>query len=145
MGGERGIERDGALLGQCCSGSIMDGGWSHQADAAVAVFMVVPVEEPLAVSAGVFDRAEAIGEVGPVFQSFELRLGVRIVVRDVRAAVGLGDIEVDPVSQQQQQILPAIDLNLSPKWEVNFGLGVGVTRSTDHLLAKLILGYRFNF
>ncbi len=51
----------------------------------------------------------------------------------------------DPVSQQQQQILPAIDLNLSPKWEVNFGLGVGVTRRTDHLLAKLILGYRFDF
>src|SRR6266581_3594317 len=51
----------------------------------------------------------------------------------------------DPVSQQQQQILPAIDLNLSPKWEVNFGLGVGVTRATDHLLAKMILGYRFDF
>jgi len=51
----------------------------------------------------------------------------------------------DPVSQQQQQILPAIDLNLSPKWEVNFGLGVGVTRATDHLIAKMILGYRFDF
>jgi len=51
----------------------------------------------------------------------------------------------DAISQQQQQILPAIDLNLSPKWEVNFGLGVGVTRSTDHLIAKMILGYRFDF
>jgi hypothetical protein len=51
----------------------------------------------------------------------------------------------DPISQQQQQILPAIDLNLSPKWEFNFGVGVGVTRSTDHLLAKMILGYRFDF
>ncbi len=51
----------------------------------------------------------------------------------------------DPINQQQQQILPAIDLNLSPKWEVNFGVGVGVTRATDHLLAKMILGYRFNF
>jgi hypothetical protein len=51
----------------------------------------------------------------------------------------------DAVSQQQQQILPAIDLNLSPKWEVNFGLGVGITRATDHLIAKMILGYRFNF
>jgi hypothetical protein len=28
---------------------------------------------------------------------------------------------------------------------VNFGLGVGVTRSTDHLIAKMILGYRFDF
>jgi hypothetical protein len=51
----------------------------------------------------------------------------------------------DPISQQQHQIFPTIDLNLSPKWEVNFGLGVGLTGSTDHLIAKMILGYRFNF
>lgn len=50
-----------------------------------------------------------------------------------------------PLREQQHQIFPAIDLNLSPKWEVNFGLGVGVTRSTDHLIAKMILGYRFDF
>ncbi len=50
-----------------------------------------------------------------------------------------------PPSQQQQQFFPAIDLNVSPKWEINFGLGVGVTRSTDHLIAKMILGYRFDF
>ena len=51
----------------------------------------------------------------------------------------------DPVRNQQQQIVPAIDLNLSPQWEFNFGVGVGVTRSTDHLLVKLIVGRRFNF
>jgi hypothetical protein len=50
-----------------------------------------------------------------------------------------------PISQQQHQLFPVVDLNLSPKWEVNFGLGVGVTRSTDHLIAKMILGYRFDF
>jgi hypothetical protein len=50
-----------------------------------------------------------------------------------------------PTFQQQHQIFPAVDLNLSPKWEVNFGLGVGLTRSTDHLIAKMILGYRFDF
>lgn len=50
-----------------------------------------------------------------------------------------------PLNQQQHQIFPAVDLNLSPKWEVNFGLGVGVTRATDHLIAKMILGYRFDF
>lgn len=53
--------------------------------------------------------------------------------------------EFSPISQQQHQIFPAIDLNLSPNWEVNFGLGVGLTGSTDHLIAKMILGYRFNF
>jgi hypothetical protein len=51
----------------------------------------------------------------------------------------------DPVAQQQHQIFPAMDLNIAPQWEINFGLGVGVTRSTDHLIAKMILGYRFNF
>ncbi len=49
----------------------------------------------------------------------------------------------DPLRDQEQQIFPAIDLNLSPKWEFNFGVGVGMTRSTDHLLVKMILGYRF--
>jgi len=50
-----------------------------------------------------------------------------------------------PTHLQQHQLFPAIDLNLSPKWEVNFGLGVGITGSTDHLIAKMILGYRFDF
>jgi len=51
----------------------------------------------------------------------------------------------DPLSQQQQQIIPCIDLNLDPKWEFNAGIGVGVTRSTDHLVFKVILGRRFDF
>jgi hypothetical protein len=49
----------------------------------------------------------------------------------------------DPLGEQQQQIVPAIDLNLSPNWEFNLGVGVGVTHGTDHLLVKMILGYRF--
>jgi hypothetical protein len=51
----------------------------------------------------------------------------------------------DALSDQQQQFFPTIDLNLAPQWEVNFGLGVGMTHSTDHIIAKMILGYRFNF
>jgi hypothetical protein len=49
----------------------------------------------------------------------------------------------DPVAEQQQQIFPTMDLNLSPQWEFNFGVGVGMTRSTDHLIIKMILGRRF--
>jgi Putative MetA-pathway of phenol degradation len=49
----------------------------------------------------------------------------------------------DPIREQQQQIIPAIDLDVSPRWEVNFGLGVGITGATDHLLFKTIVGYRF--
>ncbi len=49
----------------------------------------------------------------------------------------------DPQSSQQHQIFPVIDLNLSPKWEFNFGVGFGLTHSTDHLLLKMIVGRRF--
>ena len=37
------------------------------------------------------------------------------------------------------------DLNLSPKWEVNFGVGIcGMTQATiDHLIVKMILGPAF--
>jgi len=48
-----------------------------------------------------------------------------------------------PVGQQEHQFVPCVDLNLSPDWEFNFGVGVGATHSTDHLLIKMIVGYRF--
>jgi hypothetical protein len=58
----------------------------------------------------------------------------------------VGDLAgFDPFRDQQQQILPAIDLNLGADWEFNFGVGVGVTHSTDHLIVKMILGRRFGF
>ncbi len=48
-----------------------------------------------------------------------------------------------PVFEQQHQFFPTIDLNFGPAWEFNFGVGVGVTQSTDHLIVKMILGRRF--
>jgi hypothetical protein len=51
----------------------------------------------------------------------------------------------DPISQQSQQIFPTIDLNLSPVWELNFGVGVDVTNSSDHLIVKCIVGRRFSW
>jgi Putative MetA-pathway of phenol degradation len=51
----------------------------------------------------------------------------------------------DPIHDQVQAIMPAIDLNLGPNWEFNFATGIGLTGSTDHWLVKLILGRRFNF
>jgi hypothetical protein len=49
----------------------------------------------------------------------------------------------DPLRDQQQQIIPVVDLDLGKQWEFNFGVGVGMTQATDHLLVKLILGRRF--
>lgn len=49
----------------------------------------------------------------------------------------------DPFREQEHQVFPVIDLNLSPKWELNFGVGFGLTHASDHLLVKLILGRQF--
>jgi hypothetical protein len=49
------------------------------------------------------------------------------------------------VHNQQQQFFPAIDLNLSPDWEFNFGVGIGPTAATDHWIVKCIVGRRFNW
>lgn len=45
---------------------------------------------------------------------------------------------------QEHDFFPDFDLNLSPKWEFNFGVGIGATAGTDHLIIKMILGYRFD-
>jgi hypothetical protein len=46
-------------------------------------------------------------------------------------------------NEQQHQIFPVVDLNFSPKWEFNAGIGFGLTKSTDNLILKLILGRKF--
>ena len=52
---------------------------------------------------------------------------------------------IDALRDQQQQIFAVTDLNVSPKWEINFGVGVGSTAATDHLLVKAIIGRRFSW
>jgi hypothetical protein len=51
----------------------------------------------------------------------------------------------DSLHNQQQQFFPAVDLNVSPNWEINFGVGVGPTASTDHWIVKAIVGRRFDW
>jgi hypothetical protein len=52
----------------------------------------------------------------------------------------VGDFE--PLKQQEHMFFAAVDLDVAPEWEINFGMGVGATTPTDHLLFKLILGRR---
>jgi hypothetical protein len=47
--------------------------------------------------------------------------------------------------EQSQQFIPVVDLSISPLWEINFGVGIGATAGTDHLLVKAIIGRRFNW
>ena len=49
------------------------------------------------------------------------------------------------VHDQQQQVFAVVDLNVSPVWEFNFGVGIGATGSTDHLILKAIVGRRIDW
>ncbi len=51
----------------------------------------------------------------------------------------------DPLSEQHHIIFPTIDLNFAPNWEFNFGVGRGLTGSSEHWIVKCIIGHRFNF
>lgn len=46
---------------------------------------------------------------------------------------------------QQQQFFPVVNLFVSPKWEINVGVGWGATAGTDHLIAKFIIGHYFDW
>ena len=50
---------------------------------------------------------------------------------------------ISPVRNQQHMVFSVKDLNVDPRWEINFGVGVGLTRDTDRLILKMILGRRF--
>jgi hypothetical protein len=93
------------------------------------------------------ERALAGGGAG----GWELSPGATVTV-DVTRAVTLG-VEYyggfgplgsfDAPDAQWQQLFPVVALNLSPEWEINAGLGFGLTPATDRLAAKVILGRRF--
>ena len=73
--------------------------------------------------------------------SFDL---TKLIAVGVEYYSSLGPVgHFDKWDNQQHQIFPALDLNFSPDWEFNFGIGIGLTRSTDDLMVKLILGRRF--
>jgi hypothetical protein len=46
---------------------------------------------------------------------------------------------------QEQQLFAVTDLNVSPKWEINFGVGIGPTAATDHWIVKAIIGRHFDW
>jgi hypothetical protein len=51
----------------------------------------------------------------------------------------------DPFRDQHRQIIPCIDLNFSPNWEFNAGVGVGRHALHGSPADKVILGRRFDF
>ena len=77
----------------------MHDGGREEPQAAVAVFLVVPGKEDLPKRPPVLERSEPLWKLRTVLERLELRFRKRIVVRHVRAAVGLGHAEV---GQQQR-------------------------------------------
>jgi hypothetical protein len=47
-------------------------------------------------------------------------------------------------SEQQNLLLPAVDIDFGKDWEFNFGVGVGLNKATDSLVIKMILGRRLH-
>ena len=73
---------------------MMNDGWSHETDSRVPVFVVVVAEEVTAEQVSILDGTETLRELRAILQRLELRLGVGIVVRDMRSRVSLGHAEV---------------------------------------------------
>lgn len=48
-------------------------------------------------------------------------------------------------SQQQHQLFAVSDWNLSPLWEFNVGVGIGLTHSVDALIFKIIIGRQIDW
>jgi hypothetical protein len=70
----------------------------------------------------------------------------RVVSGGIEWYADYGAIDnIAPIHGQQQQVFVVTDLNVSPLWEINIGIGIGATGSTDHLIVKCILGRRFDW
>jgi len=49
----------------------------------------------------------------------------------------------EPFDDEHHIVFGAADLNVSPDWEINFGVGRGLTGTSEHWIVKSIVGYRF--
>jgi hypothetical protein len=89
------------------------------------------------------DVSQGVGFSPAVKVSYDF---TRRVSGGVEYYADYGPLEAfESLHQQQQQIFVVADLNVSPKWEINFGVGLGPTAATDHLIVKGILGRRFDW
>jgi hypothetical protein len=68
----------------------------------------------------------------------------RLVTIGVEYYASLGPIgNLDRLSEEEHMVFPTLDLNFSPEWEFNLGVGVGLTHASEDFLVKVIVGRRF--
>ena len=51
--------------------------------------------------------------------------------------------DLTPAQRQQHFIVPALNLNLLPRLELNLGVGIGLTRASNGTFVKSIIGWEF--
>ncbi len=95
--------------------------------------MSLPIKGPDAGSAPAF---EPIGKVG---WDLSKKLAAGIEYYSETGTVK----HIEPLSDQHHILFGAADLNVSPDWELNFGVGRGLTGTSEHWVVKSIVGYRF--
>jgi len=83
---------------------------------------------------------------GPEFEpaAMALRKVANVVSLGFEYYAGLGPFSsFEPVRDEQHALYEAVNLLCVPRLELNFGVGEGLTRASDHLVLKTIVGYSF--
>ena len=83
-----------ASLDDGAGATVMDHRRCQPVQARMIVDVVVPAEEVAAERLGILDAAKAFREVRPILQCFELGLGERVVIGDMRSGMGLGHPQI---------------------------------------------------
>jgi len=95
--------------------------------------MSLPTKGP---DAGSAPGLEPIGKIGWAF--------AKPIAAGIEYYAETGTVKhFEPLSDQHHIVFGAADLDVSPDWEINFGVGRGLTGTSEHWIVKSIIGYRF--
>ena len=90
-----GVEKDdSALFSDRFGPAVVHVGWGMKSNARMTMIVVIPSEKSGTVGVGVFEAAEAIGEVGSVLEGPELRFTERVVITDMGPAERFGHAQI---------------------------------------------------
>ncbi len=68
----------------------------------------------------------------------------KLIAAGLEYYAGTGPITgFDSLHDQRHMIFPTLDLDISPTWEFNFGVGRGLTAGSEQWTVKWIIGHRF--
>jgi hypothetical protein len=83
----------------------------------------------------------------PAFEpNFKASYTIRKLALGIEYYGDLGTLnDVPNLSEQSHALFIVADLYLDPRWEINFGPGLGLTKNTDDLVFKIIIGRRVNW